>query len=84
MTAATVEARALASELGLEHDTALRLLPLDTVTRRQAAGREVLRRLADLGLLRTLLVERDGTAPPLERIIATDPLYAELTLLAIA
>jgi len=88
MTAATVEAQ-LAAELGLEHDSAIRLaaqlesLPDDV--RRPAASRAVADRLADLGLLRTLLVERYGAGvPPLARIVADDQLYADLTILAIA
>ena len=88
MTAATVEA-SLATELRLEHDHAIRLadqleaLPADE--RRPAAARAAADRLADLGLLRTLLVERYGTGvPKLERIVAGDTLYADLTILAIA
>jgi hypothetical protein len=87
MTAATVEA-SLATTLRLEHDSAIRLAdqlegePVDV--RRPAAARALLDRLADLKLLRTLLVERDGTAPSLERLVAGDQLYADLTILAIA
>lgn len=88
MTAATVEA-SLATELGLEHDSAIRLahqlegLPDDA--RRPAAARAAADRLSDLGLLRDLLVERYGAGvPPLARIVAADELYADLTILAIA
>ena len=88
MTAATVEAT-LALELGLEHPAAIlladQLADLPDDARRPAAGRAAADRLAALGLLRTLLVERYGTGvPPLERIVAGDTLYADLTILAIA
>lgn len=87
MTAATVEA-CLATTLGLEHPSAIRLAqqleeePADV--RRPAAARAAADRLSALGLYRTLVVERDGHAPPLERIVARDVLYADLTILAIA
>lgn len=87
MTAATVEAT-LVTELGLEHPSAIRLAeslegePADV--RRPAATRAAADRLAALRLLRALLVERDGTAPSLERLIANDALYGDLTILAIA
>lgn len=87
MTAATVEA-SLATTLGLEHDSAIRLADsieaLHPQVRRAAAVRAAADRRADLALYRTLLLERDGGAPPLERIIAADRLYADLTILAIA
>ena len=88
MTAATVELT-LALELGLEHPHAIRLadqlegLPDDA--RRPAAGNAAADRLADLTLLRALLVERYGTGvPPLTKIVAADTLYGDLTILAIA
>lgn len=87
MTAATVEL-SLAATLGLEHDSAIRLAdqlehePADI--RRPAASRAAVDRLADLRLLRALLIERDGTAPSLERLVARDTLYGDLTILAIA
>jgi hypothetical protein len=89
MTAATVEAPPLATVLGLVHPSARRLADqLATVPepslRREAAGRALADRRADLGLYRTLLVERYGKAPALEQIIADDDLYADLAILAIA
>lgn len=89
MTAATVEALELATTLGLEHPSAIRLaaqleeLPDDA--RRPAATRAAADRLTDLGLLRTLLVERYGAGvPPLAAMVAADVLYGDLTILAIA
>lgn len=88
MTAATVEAT-LAIELGLEHPSAIRYADQleehpEPQLRREAAGRALADRRSDLGLLRTLLVERYGNAPPLERIIAADQLYGDLAILTIA
>lgn len=89
MTAATVEA-SLAITLGLEHPSAIRLADQladhpEPALRREAALRALADRRADLGLLRTLLVERYGNAvPSVERIVAEDPLYADLAILTIA
>jgi hypothetical protein len=89
MTAATVEALTLATELGLVHPSARRLSDQleqhpEPALRREAAGRALADRRADLALMRDLLVERYGTAPTLDRIIAGDELYADLAILTIA
>ena len=89
MTAATITATppvpALAIELGLETPRACRLAAIpDVGVRRQAAARELADRRSDLALLRTLLVEAYGTAPPLAKLEARDEVLAELTVLAVA
>lgn len=78
-----------ATALGLEHPSAIRLADQleehpEPQLRREAAARALADRRADLGLYRTLLVERYGSAPTLERIIDNDTLYGDLAVLTIA
>ena len=74
-----------AGELGLETDRALLLSEVDDVdTRRRMAAEDYTARRATLGTYRALLLERDGTAPPLALIESRDELLIELAVLTIA
>lgn len=84
MTPSPAELRLHALDLGLTTDRAALIAELPTADRRKAAAEEYARRRADLALYRQLVVERDGSAPPITRLEAADELLVELAVLTVA
>jgi hypothetical protein len=78
----------LAAELGLTSDAARALadalVNVPDVERRSAASRACRQRRLELCLLADLIAERDGHRPDVDTLALTDPVMAELLLLAIA
>lgn len=89
MTAMPETAQALdPATYGLECPTAIQLTrDLNSIAtpalRRARITTAIAQRREDLALMRQLLVERDGTAPTLDRIEARDDVLAELHTLAV-
>ena len=84
MSVTPAELRVYGLDLGLTTDRALLLAELPAAERRAAAAEDHARRRDAVATYRALLVERDGTAPPLSKTEAADEVLTELAVLTIA